>query len=119
MTTPNCRRDALNRDDIVLCAGSSCRVRHRGGHTSVYNSMALGLADAASETQDPPGGRFYRDENGRLTGLVAGGARAVFSELIPSDSTREQRRDGVMLISELMTQAGLTSVHQTGGYGTI
>ena len=48
--------------------------------------------------------------------LVAGGARAVFSELIPSDSTREQRRDGVMLISELMTQAGLTSVHQTGGY---
>lgn len=28
--------------------------------------------------------------------------------------TREQRRDGVKLISELMTAAGLTSVHQTG-----
>ncbi|MAK94045.1 MAG: amidohydrolase [Gammaproteobacteria bacterium] len=107
----------LNRDDIdALVPDHPVVVRHRGGHTSVYNSMALGLAGVTSETQDPPGGRFYRDENGRLTGLVAGGARAVFSELIPSDSTREQRRDGVMLISELMTQAGLTSVHQTGGY---
>jgi predicted amidohydrolase YtcJ len=107
----------LNRDDIdALVPDHPVVVRHRGGHTSVYNSMALGLAGVTSETQDPPGGRFYRDENGRLTGLVAGGARAVFSELSPSDSTREQRRDGVMLISELMTQAGLTSVHQTGGY---
>jgi predicted amidohydrolase YtcJ len=107
----------LNRDDIdALVPDHPVVVRHRGGHTSVYNSMALGLAGVTSETQDPPGGRFYRDENGRLTGLVAGGARAVFSELIPSDSTREQRRDGVVLISELMTQAGLTSVHQTGGY---
>lgn len=107
----------LNRDDIdALVPDHPVVVRHRGGHTSVYNSMALGLAGVTSETQDPPGGRFYRDENGRLTGLVAGGARAVFGELIPSDSTREQRRDGVMLISELMTQAGLTSVHQTGGY---
>jgi len=107
----------LNRDDIdALVPDHPVVVRHRGGHTSVYNSMALGLAGVTSETQDPPGGRFYRDENGRLTGLVAGGARAVFSEFIPSDSTREQRRDGVMLISELMTQAGLTSVHQTGGY---
>ncbi len=107
----------LNRDGIdALVPDHPVVVRHRGGHTSVYNSMALGLAGVTSETQDPPGGRFYRDENGRLTGLVAGGARAVFSELIPSDSTREQRRDGVMLISELMTQAGLTSVHQTGGY---
>lgn len=106
----------LNRDDIdALVPNHPVVVSHRGGHTSVYNSMALGLAGVTSETQDPPGGRFYRDANGRLTGLVAGGARAVFSDLIPSDSNREQRRDGVMLISELMTQAGLTSVHQTGG----
>jgi predicted amidohydrolase YtcJ len=107
---------SLNRDDIdALVPNHPVVVRHRGGHTSVYNSMALGLAGVTSETQDPAGGRFYRDENGRLTGLVAGGARSVFNELIPSDSSREQRRDGVILISELMSQAGLTSVHQTGG----
>lgn len=88
-------------------------IGHRGGHTSVYNTTALAMAGVTAETPDPPGGRFYRDANGRLTGLVQGPARAVFSDLIPSDSTREQRRDGVKLISELMTAAGLTSVHQT------
>ena len=55
----------LNRDDIdALVPDHPVVVRHRGGHTSVYNSMALGLAGVTSETQDPPGGRFYRDENG-------------------------------------------------------
>ena len=81
--------------------------------------MALGLAGVTSETQDPPGGRFYRDENGRLTGLVAGGARAVFSELIPSDSTREQAQRWSHADFRTSTQAGLTSVHQTGDIGTI
>ncbi|MDG2250213.1 MAG: amidohydrolase [Gammaproteobacteria bacterium] len=106
----------INRFDIdELIPNHPVAVSHRGGHTSVYNSMALALAGVTAETPDPPGGRFYRDANGVLTGLVQGPARSVFNDLIPSDSSREQRRDGVILISELMTQAGLTSVHQTGG----
>ncbi|MDC0220362.1 amidohydrolase [Gammaproteobacteria bacterium] len=106
----------INRFDIdELIPNHPVAVSHRGGHTSVYNSMALALAGVTAETPDPPGGRFYRDANGTLTGLVQGPARSVFNDLIPSDSSREQRRDGVILISELMTQAGLTSVHQTGG----
>jgi len=104
----------LNRFDIdEVVPNNPVVVGHRGGHTSVYNTTALQMAGVTAETPDPPGGRFYRDANGVLTGLVQGPARAVFSELIQSDSTREQRRDGVKLISELMTQAGLTSVHQT------
>ena len=107
----------LNRDDIdALVPNHPVVVSHRGGHTSVYNSMALARAGITAETPDPPGGRYYRDENGRLTGLAAGSARNLFNLMIPRDSTREQRRDGVILISELMTKAGLTSVHQTGGY---
>ncbi|MDD9896054.1 MAG: amidohydrolase [Gammaproteobacteria bacterium] len=104
----------LNRFDIdAVAPDNPVVVGHRGGHTSVYNTTALQMAGVTAETPDPPGGRFYRDANGVLTGLVQGPARAVFSGLIPSDSTREQRRDGVKLISELMTAAGLTSVHQT------
>ncbi len=106
----------LNRFDLdEVAPDNPVVVGHRGGHTGVYNSIALAMAGVTAETPDPPGGRFYRDENGVLTGLVAEQARYVFSELIPTDSTREQRRDGVKLISELMTKAGLTSVHQTGG----
>ena len=105
----------LNRFDIdEVAPDNPVVVGHRGGHTGVYNSMALALAGVTSETPDPPGGRFYRDGNGVLTGLAAETARYVFNSLIPTDSTREQRRDGVKLITELMTRAGLTSVHQTG-----
>ncbi|MDA1371662.1 MAG: amidohydrolase [Proteobacteria bacterium] len=106
----------LNRFDIdEVAPDNPVVVGHRGGHTGVYNSMALALAGITAETPDPQGGRFYRDSNGVLTGLAAETARYVFNQLIPSDSSREQRRDGVKLISELMTRAGLTSVHQTGG----
>ena len=39
----------------------------------------------------------------------------MFRDLIPSDSSRLERANGIKLISELMTASGLTSVHQTGG----
>ena len=105
----------INRRDLDEIAPSHpVEVRHRGGHTAVYNSRAFQLAGITAQTPDPRGGRFYR-EAGELTGLVAEHARAPLRRLIPSGSTREQRQAGVKLISELMTAAGLTSVHQTGG----
>ena len=105
----------INRRDLdVIAPDHPVEVRHRGGHTAVYNSKAFQLAGITAQTPDPQGGRFYR-ESGELTGLVAEHARAPLRRLIPSGSTREQRRAGVKLISELMTAAGLTSVHQTGG----
>ena len=106
----------LNRFDLDEAAPQNpVVVGHRGGHTGVYNSMALAMAGVTAETPDPPDGRFYRDANGVLTGLVAEQARYVFRDLIPTDSTREERKEGIKLISQLMTAAGLTSVHQTGG----
>lgn len=106
----------LNRFDLDEAAPQNpVVVGHRGGHTGVYNSMALAMAGVTAETPDPADGRFYRDSNGVLTGLVAEQARSVFRDLIPTDSTREERKDGIKLISQLMTAAGLTSVHQTGG----
>ena len=105
----------LNRTDLdEAVPRNPVMVRHRGGHTAVYNSQAFGLAGVTAETPDPEGGAFYR-ENGELTGRVAERGRNVFDGLIPSGSTREQRQVGVRLISELMTKSGLTSVHQTGG----
>ena len=88
-------------------------VGHRGGHTSVYNSRAFALAGVTAETPDPQGGRFYR-EDGELTGLVAERANYVFSGLIPSTHTDDDRRAGVKLITELMARAGLTSFHDAG-----
>ncbi len=89
------------------------RVAHRGGHINWYNSKAFELAGITAQTPSPPGGHIYV-ENGELTGLVAERANRAFSGLIPQGSTREERQAGVKLISEMVTQAGLTSLHDTG-----
>jgi predicted amidohydrolase YtcJ len=88
-------------------------VGHRGGHTAIYNSKAFELAGVTAQTPDPAGGAFGR-QDGELTGFVAEHANDVFEKLIPSGSTREQRQAGIKLISELMTAAGITSVHDAG-----
>ena len=53
-------------------------VRHRGGHTSFYNSKAFELAGVTKDTPNPPGGTFDRDANGELNGRVTDRARSVF-----------------------------------------
>ncbi len=85
-------------------------VVHRGGHTCWYNSAAFERAGVDVDTPDPPGGHIYR-EGGRLTGRVAERANELFDRVRPTETTREQRQAGVELISELMTAAGITSVH--------
>ena len=89
------------------------RVGHRGGHTSWYNSMAFEMAGVDNDTPDPTGGMFER-RDGVLTGMVAERANGAFSRLIPGTTTREERQAGVALISEMVTAAGLTSVHDAG-----
>ena len=94
-------------------------VAHRGGHTNWYNSGAFELAGITRTTPDPPDGRFERDADGELAGMVAENARRVFGnvgrrdELTPEQS-RERGREGMAHISRLLTAAGLTSVHDAG-----
>src|SRR5688500_7344914 len=94
-------------------------VGHRGGHTSWYNTKAFELAGVTKSTPDPDHGRFFRDANGELTGRVAELARNVFSkvgtrETFTPEQQRERGRNGMRHISELLTAAGLTSVHDAG-----
>lgn len=94
-------------------------VNHRGGHTSWYNTRALELAGITRDTPDPDHGRFFRDENGDLTGRVAERARAVFAnvgtrESFTPEEQRERARNGMRHISELLTASGLTTVHDAG-----
>ena len=101
----------INRKDLdEAVPDHPVKVAHRGGHTGVYNSKAFEMAGVTAQTPDPEGGTFYR-EDGELTGKVAEKARYAIDGLIPSGSTREERRDGVALISKKMAAAGLTSVH--------
>jgi predicted amidohydrolase YtcJ len=94
-------------------------VGHRGGHTSWYNTKAFDLARVTKATADPDHGRFFRDASGELTGRVAELARNVFSkvgtrERFTPEQQRERGRSGMRHMSELLTAAGLTSVHDAG-----
>ncbi len=91
-------------------------VVHRGGHTGYVNTRAFAAAGITSGTPDPPGGRFERDPGGTLTGRVAETALDAVEHHVPSTLTRDDRREGVKLIAQMMTRTGVTSVHDA--YGT-
>jgi predicted amidohydrolase YtcJ len=100
----------ITREDLdEVAPNNPVRIQHRGGHLCWYNSKAFALAGVTAETPDPSGGKFVK-RDGKLDGCVEERANEVFYKIIPSNSTEEQRRAGVALISKQMTAAGLTSV---------
>jgi predicted amidohydrolase YtcJ len=103
----------LNRHDLdAVSPRHPVRITHRGGHTAVYNSLALRMAKIDRNTPDPEGGKFVRDDKGELTGLAQ--ETAVERVVRVPTPTPRQGQAGVKRISELMTAAGLTSVHDAG-----
>jgi hypothetical protein len=110
----------LHRKDLdAAVPNHPVSVAHRGGHTTWYNSKAFDLAGVTPSTPDPPGGRFFRDESGDLSGKVAEHARAVFAkagkrEQFTPEQNRERGRAGMRHMSELFAAQGLTTVHDAG-----
>ncbi|HQZ40614.1 MAG TPA: amidohydrolase [Vicinamibacterales bacterium] len=95
-------------------------VRHRGGHTSFYNSKAFAMAGVTKDTPNPMGGTYDKDETGQLTGRVTDRASAPFSKVgtrpthTPAEAER-LAREGTAHISKEFARYGLTSVHHEGG----
>jgi predicted amidohydrolase YtcJ len=85
------------------------RIVHRGGHTNYCNSLAFTMAGINESTPDPKGGEFEKSADGKLTGCVKEAASDVINKLIPDISTRDERREGVKLISKMMSKTGITS----------
>src|ERR1700719_3061295 len=91
-------------------------VQHRGGHTAWVNSQAIKLAKIDDHTPDPAGGMYDHDPaTGHLTGCVRENGRVTFEKIIPSNFTRDDHREGVRLISQMMTRTGITSVTDAMG----
>jgi len=91
-------------------------VEHRGGHTAWVNSLAMQMVKVDDKTPDPPGGKYDHDPaTGHLTGHIRENAKTGFQNFIPSNFTRDDRREGVKLISKMMTRSGVTSVGDAFG----
>ena len=108
------------RDLDLVSTEHPVAVRHRGGHTTFYNSKALELARVTRETPNPPGGTFDRDANGELNGRVTDRANNVFGGVgrrptFSAEQTAQRDRDGLSHISKQFVRYGLTSVHHQGG----
>jgi predicted amidohydrolase YtcJ len=114
-------RRALNIHDLdQVSSDHPVAVRHRGGHTSYYNSKAFALAGVTKSTPDSLAGTFDRDANGELNGRVTDRARAVFNDVgmrlsYTEDQARMRNRDALTFISKQFVRYGLTSVHHEGG----
>lgn len=103
----------LNRTDLdEVVPKHPAFVEHRGGHTAICNSVAFQVAGVDKKTPDPSGGRYGRDDKGELTGFVAEKAKEVIEKVkrVPAE-TPKMLQSAVKVISEQMTAAGLTSVH--------
>jgi predicted amidohydrolase YtcJ len=85
-------------------------VTHRGGHEAFANSLATKLAKVDEKTPDPTGGQFEHDSSGHLTGRINERAIEPFNKVIPATYTRDDFREGVRIISRMMTKTGITSV---------
>ncbi|MCA1065806.1 amidohydrolase [Rossellomorea aquimaris] len=84
------------------------------GHISCVNTSALDLAGIHSDTKDPDGGKFGR-ENGELTGLLFEAAHMEMFLL--AHYSAEEVQEGLTLASMDYLEKGITSVHDAGGYG--
>ena len=110
-------RRYLTRADLDAVAGDHpVLISHRGGHSAFASSLALARAGVNERTPDPTGGRFERDPaTGRLTGRVLENAVAAFEPVLPRAGSREERRQGVRLISRMLARSGITSAHDAWG----
>jgi len=112
---------ALNIHDLDQASREHpVAVRHRGGHTSYYNSKAFELAGITKNIKDSPAGTYDRDRNGDLNGRVTDRARLVFNtvgnrRIFTPAQTQERNRAAQAHISKQFVRYGLTSVHHEGG----
>lgn len=83
-------------------------------HISANNSMALKIAGIEEDSVAPEGGAFeYKD--GKISGVMLENAHMQMQKAaIPS---RQEMVKAMEIVSEMLIAEGITTVHDSGGYG--
>ena len=91
-------------------------ISHSSGHQSVCNSLALQLAKITRDTEDPPGGKFVRDDQRDLTGLLQERAASVVRAAGPRtpDAPKAETIAAYRECYREYVRRGITSVHVAG-----
>ena len=85
-------------------------LRRADGHAMVVNHEAMLQVWVNDSIQNPDGGEYLRDDEGRLTGMVIDAAMARFGGLFGSP-TDEERRATLKLGAEVYAAYGWTGMH--------
>jgi len=83
-----------------------------GGHSAVFNSAALRLAEIDESTPQPDSGGIETDASGRLNGVIRE-RQDIVSHLIPVPTNAEVR-DSLIEVLQDQFRLGITSVTQAG-----
>ncbi|MGG4489101.1 amidohydrolase [Metabacillus idriensis] len=84
-------------------------------HTSIANSKALEIAKISRDSKDPEGGIIERFPDGELTGKLIENAHMQLFQY--AGFSENEVKKGMKLASDAFIKAGITSVHDAGGYG--
>ena len=83
------------------------------GHAIWVNARAMELAGITRATQDPEGGKVYRDVKGNPTGIFIDNAMDYIYKVVPA-LTDDEVRNRLLLAMEECVRFGLTEVHDMG-----
>lgn len=78
-------------------------------HTSSVNTCAIKKMGITDDIEDPAGGKFLRDENGRLTGVLSNTASFVFSNDVYNPPI-ERAKESFGKTAKRAAELGITSV---------
>ncbi len=103
--------DVPHRDALDAAApGRPVLLRSQDHHAGLASSEALKLAGVTDSTPDPVGGRFERDQEGRLTGYLLESAVAEVAAAIPPLAA-PQMREVLDEAAAHFASMGVTTVH--------
>lgn len=82
-------------------------------HMALVNSAALRLANLSPETESPPGGRIDKDDEGKLSGILADHAMTLVTKHIPKQMRQDKRR-ALQTAAKHLLSKGVTTVCDMG-----
>lgn len=83
------------------------------GHAALVNARAMEVLQLGPEVQDPPGGRFLRDMEGRPTGVMIDNAMDVVGSRMPAGTVQDRERE-LRAAARHCLELGLTTVTDMG-----
>jgi len=88
-------------------------LRRTDGHAGWANSATLEIAGIDDDTPDPVGGKIFRGDNGRATGVLIDKAMSLVSAYIPAPD-KDDIREAYQKAMAALLPLGMTGVHDTG-----